>query len=47
MKYYVNEPFGCSDRWQPISKEVYFLLLQAYKNAEATAEQIARRIKAE
>lgn len=45
MRYYHNVPTGCAPKWEQISKTTYNILLDCYKAAEATPEQIAQRIK--
>lgn len=45
MRYYHNTPTGCAPKWEQISKATYNIMLDCYKAAEATPEQIAQRIK--
>lgn len=47
MRYYHNTPTGCAPKWEQISKATYNIMLDCYKAAEATPEQIAQRIKKE
>lgn len=47
MRYYHNVPTGCAPKWEQISKTTYNIMLDCYKAAEATPEQIAQRIKKE
>lgn len=47
MRYYHNVPTGCAPKWEQISKATYNIMLDCYKTAEATPEQIAQRIKKE
>ena len=42
MRYYHNIPTGCAPKWEQISKTTYNIMLDCYKAAEATPEQIAQ-----